>query len=153
MRGTAVLAAMVISVSGLAAACGQRQAGTLTPVRSPAAQCVSPSSPQVTTLTIDNADNGTVRCISVGSHVLVYLSGTLAHKWAPIHSDSGALTPEANGRLALKVGLTGAFFAAAHQGMANITSTRSTCQQSMSANCGTSMTFHVIIVVSGPPHT
>jgi hypothetical protein len=151
MRGAAVLAAMIIGGPGLTAACGQQQAAVLAPAGSPAPRCTAPASPQAVTLTIKNADNGQVRCAGIGEHVLVYLSGTPAHKWGPIHSSSKALTPEANGRLALKVGLTGAFFAATHPGTASITSTRSTCQRGASTGCGTSMVFHVTVVVSGPP--
>jgi hypothetical protein len=101
-------------------------------------------------LTIGNADNGAVLCVRVGDHVAVFLNGTLARKWAPIHSDSRVLTPEANGRLALRAGWTGAFFTAAHPGSARITSMRSACKPGASGDCGTSMVFHVTVVVSQP---
>lgn len=157
MRGTIVLAAMIISASGLAAAaCGQQQLdapaparATTVPARAPA-RCPARSSSQVTSVVINNSDNGQVRCVRVGEQLQVYLTGTLAHKWSPIHSDSGTLTPVANGRLALKVGLTGAFFAAARPGTAHITSTRSMCA-SGTPSCGTSTTFHVTVVVAAAP--
>jgi hypothetical protein len=150
MRGAAVLTAMIISASGLAAAaCGQQQLDAHVPARAPT-KCPARPSSQVTTVTISNADNGQVRCIRVGGQLQVYLTGTLAHKWSAIHSGSPALTPVANGRLALKVGVTGAFFAAARPGTARITSTRSMCVHG-TPSCGTPMVFHVTVIVAAAP--
>jgi hypothetical protein len=99
-------------------------------------------------LTIDNADNGTVVCVTVGDHVTVFLRGTHGHRWTAIHSSSTALAPEANGKLALMVGVTGAFFKVVHAGTARITSTMPECAPSAPAGCGTSMVFHVTVIVS-----
>ena len=151
MRGASLLAAtVIIGLSGLTAACGQQQAAARPADRAGTAKCAaaaSLSSPGAT-LTIDNADNGTVVCVPVGAHVIVFLSGTQARKWTPIRSDSGALRSQPSGVLALRIGVTGAFFAAAHHGIARITSTRPGCQQGASAGCGTSLVFHVTVVVS-----
>ena len=153
MRGAAVLTALIIGASGLATtACGQRQPAAHAAGRPPATACAAGSSPPSTTLTISNADNGQVRCITVGAHVLVYLSGTLARKWAPIHADQGVLRPEANGRLALKIGVTGAFYAAVRPGTTRLTSTQSICQQAGSDGCGAPNDFHVTVIVSRSSH-
>jgi len=59
--------------------------------------------------------------------VAVYLQGTAARRWGPIHASSPALTPVANGRLALRVGMTGAFFKAVKPGVAVLTSALASC--------------------------
>jgi hypothetical protein len=100
-------------------------------------------------VTIDNADNGKVACVRVGVHVMVLLSGPPTRKWRVIRSDSSALTPQANGRLALKVGETGAFFAAVRRGVVRITSTRSDCRPHSSAQCPASSVFRLTVRVSG----
>jgi hypothetical protein len=154
MRGAAVLAAMIISASGLAAAaCGQQQLDARVPAHVPArapTKCPARSSAQVSSVVINNADNGRLRCLRVGEQLQVYLTGTLAHEWSAIHSDSGVLTPVANGRLALKIGVTGAFFAAARPGTARITSTQSRCAPG-TPSCGTSKVFHVTVIVAPAP--
>jgi hypothetical protein len=150
------MAAVMISAGGLAAGCGQSRAAPA-PHRAAAARCATPATPATSsgrpaaTLTINDADNGAVLCARVGAQLMVFLSGTLTRKWMPIHSSSTALTPEPNGQLALKVGVTGAFFAAAHAGTARISSTRSGCKPATSG-CGTSMVFHVTVIVSPPSH-
>ena len=112
MRGAAVLTAMIISASGLgAAACGQQQLDARVPAHVPArapAKCPARPASQAMIVTISNADNGQVRCVRVGGQLQVYLTGTLAHKWSAIHSGSPALTPVANGRLALQGSAPGA---------------------------------------------
>jgi hypothetical protein len=151
MRGSSILAATAImGASGVTAACGQPQAAVRPADRTTTAKCAAgaSSSRSGATLSIDNADNGTVVCIDVGAHLFVFLGGTQARMWTPIRSDSGALTPEPNGALALAVGVTGAFFAAAHHGIARVTSMRSACHRGASAGCGTSSVFHVTVVVS-----
>ncbi len=164
-RASIRAAAAIIGAAGVIAACGSQSAaapaanqgtaaprGTAVPPGT-AARCTvsaTPAASSAATLTIGNADNGAVLCVHVGDHVAVFLSGTLARKWAPIHSDSRVLTPEANGRLALRIGWSGAFFTAAHPGSARITSTRSACKPGASGDCGTSMVFHVTVVVSQP---
>ena len=152
-------AAVIIGAAGVIAACGSQPAaaraadqGTAAPAGT-AARCTfsaTPAASSAATVTLSNADNGAVVCVRVGDHVAVFLSGTLARKWAPIHSDSRVLTREANGRLALRAGWTGAFFTAAHPGSARITSMRSACKPGASGDCGTSMVFHVTVVVSQP---
>jgi hypothetical protein len=104
--------------------------------------------PAAGALTIDNADNGTVVCLRVGGHVLVYLHGIHGHRWTAIRSSSTALTPQANGRLALRVGLTGAFFKVARAGTARIVSTLPECAPGTPGHCGTAMVFHVTVIAS-----
>ena len=159
MRRVSTRVAAIIGAAGVIAACGSQSAtapaanrGTAAPSGT-AGRCTvsaTPAASSAATLTISNADNGAVLCVRVGDHVAVFLSGTLARKWAPIHSDSRALTPEANGRLALRVGWTGASFTAAHPGSARITSTRSACKPGAPGDCGTSLVFRVTVVVSQP---
>jgi hypothetical protein len=144
-------AAAIIGAAGVIAACGSQPAAAAPP--GTAARCTvsaTHAASSAVTVTLSKADNGAVLCVRVGDHVAVFLSGTLARKWAPIHSDSRALTPEANGRLALRIGWTGAFFTAAHPGSARITSTKSACKPGASGDCRTSMVFHVTVVVSQP---
>jgi hypothetical protein len=156
-RASIRAAAAIIGAAGVIAACGSQSAaaraadqGTAAPSGTAARCTISArhAASSAATVTLSNADNGAVLCVRVGDHVAVFLSGTLARKWAPIHSDSRALTREANGRLALRVGWTGAFFTAAHPGSARITSTRSACKPAASGDCDISMVFHVTVVVS-----
>ena len=151
MRCRSILAAAVITgASGLAAACGSQQAAAPPAVRA----SVSPCGPGVSsaqagaTLTIDNADNGAVACVRVGAHVMVLLSGTATRTWTSIRSDSGALAPQANGKLTLRMGVTGAYFAAVRRGVVRITSTRPGCRPDSAARCGTSSVFRVTVRVS-----
>jgi hypothetical protein len=150
MRSAAILlGTMLAGAVGLTAACSQPQATAPTMVRTAATSCpAAPASPAGTTLTIKNADNGRILCAAVGERVLVFLAGTMAHKWSPIKADSAALAPAASGDLALRVGVTGASFMAAHPGSARISSAKLGCKHSAATGCGMSMTFHATVVVS-----
>jgi hypothetical protein len=145
-----LMVAVMIGAGGLAAGCGPSPLLATAPRRAAAPRCATPAPSPArpgATLTISNADNGEVLCLKAGGHLMVFLGGTLARKWMPIHSSSTVLIPAPNGGLALKVGVTGAFFAAAHAGTARISSTRSGCKPATS-RCGTPMVFHVTVVVS-----
>lgn len=160
MRRTPIrAAAALIGAVGIIAACGSQSAAARAANRGTAAgpgtaaRCTisaTHAASSAATVTLSNADNGAVVCVRVGDHVAVFLSGTLARRWARIQSDSRALTPEANGRLALRVGWTGAFFTAAHPGRARITSTKSACKPGAPGDCDISMVFHVTVVVTHP---
>jgi hypothetical protein len=168
MRSVSLLAAAVIGVSGLAAACGQQQAGPAAggsasgPAPStvpPAAACGSatPTAPPNRTLTLGAGDNGRSFCVRPGTGVLVYLKGTPQLKWDALKSSSAAMAPAANGHLALALGVTGGYFVAAHPGVAAITSTRSACgpqatptgpTTSNPRKCGITQTFKVTVRVA-----
>lgn len=149
---TLFLGTALAAVASLTAACGQAQPTAPTMARTPATSCpTSQASPAGTTLTIKNADNGRILCATVGERVLVFLTGTMGRKWSPIEAGSAALTPAASGELALRVGVTGASFIAAHPGSARISSARVGCKRSVAAGCVTSMTFHATVVVSRQP--
>ncbi len=173
MRSVSLLAATVIGMSALAAACGQRQAGPAAsgPSGSPApsaapstappaaAACGSatPTAPPSRTLTLSAGDNGRSFCIRPGIGVLVYLRGTPKLKWDALKSSSAAMVPRANGHLALALGVTGGYFVAAHPGVAAITSTRSPCgpqvtptgpTSSNPRKCGITQTFKVTVRVA-----
>jgi hypothetical protein len=174
MRSVSLLAAAVIGVSGLAAACGQQQAGpaaggpsgstapSAAPSTAPpaAAACGSatPTAPPNRTLTLSADDNGRSFCIRPGIGVLVYLKGTPMLKWDVLKSSSAAMMPQANGHLALALGVTGGYFVAAHPGVAAITSTRNPCgpqvtptgpTSSNPRKCGITQTFKVTVRVAG----
>ena len=170
MRSVSLLAAAVIGVSALAAACGQEQAGSGAsgPSGSPApstappvaAACGSatPTAPPNRTLTLNAGDNGRSFCIRPGIGVLVYLRGTPELKWDALKSSSAAMVPKANGHLALALGVTGGYFVAAQPGVASITSTRSPCgpqvtptgpTSSNPRKCGITQTFKVTVRVAG----
>jgi hypothetical protein len=150
MRSAAVLLGTALAaVAGLTAGCGQAQPTVPTTARTLATSCLAKHvSPAGTTLTIKNVDNGRILCATVGERVLVFLTGTMARKWSPIVADSAALTPAASGELALRVGVTGASFIAAHPGSARISSARVGCNYSAAAGRGMSMTFHATVVIS-----
>jgi hypothetical protein len=174
MRSAWVLAAAVIGVSALTAACGQQPAGSAgsgssgspTPASGPpaAAACdgATPTSPPNRTLTLSATDSGSSFCIKQGTGVLIYLKGTQAVKWAALKSSSAAMMPTANGHLALQVGVTGGYFVAAHPGVAAITSSRSPCTPAAThspptgpttsnqnkARCGVVQTFKVTVRVA-----
>jgi len=93
-------------------------------------------------LTIHNGDNGRVFCVPAGIRVVVFLSGSAAHKWTPIKSSSAALVPVPDGAMMLRIGVTGGAFSAVSAGTATLTSTRSAC-----AAC-TAVMFRVTLVIS-----
>jgi hypothetical protein len=84
----------------------------------------------------------------VGQQVIVYLNGSSAHMWAPIHSDSSDLKPTANGHLMLRLGVTGAAFIAARPGIAHITSARPVCTKGP-VRCDAMIAFQVTVVIAG----
>ena len=159
MRSRSILsAALITGVALAAAACGSQVAST-TPggagasshaARSPViartcAGSVRPA-PAGSTLTLGNRDNGTAFCLRSGQHVLVYLNGSPAHMWGPIHSVSSDLRPAPNGHLMLMRGVTGAFFTAVRPGMTRLTSTRQACSGTR-VRCGTTTVFQVTVVI------
>ena len=173
MRSVPLLAAAVIGVSALAAACGQQAgpaasgpSGSTAPSAAPstvppaAAACGSatPTAPPNRTLTLSAGDNGRSFCIRPGIGVLVYLKGTPMLKWDTLKSSSAAMMAKANGHLALALGVTGGYFVAAHPGVAAITSTRSPCGPQVSPTgptssnprkCGITQAFKVTVRVAG----
>jgi hypothetical protein len=114
-------------------------------------------------ITIGTGDNGKVLCVQRGTGVMVILRGTLARKWTPIQVSSAALTPRANGKLALMAGATGAYFMANRAGTSVISSARPACTGATSGgpvstspqgpggvmHCDLMQGFHVTVVVSG----
>ena len=149
VRSAAILLGTALAAVASLAACGQAQPAAPTTARRPANNCSAQhASPAGTTVTIKNADNGRISCATVGERVLVFLTGTMACKWSPIEAGSAALTPAASGELALRVGVTGASFIAAHPGSARITSARVGCKHRTAAG---SMTFHTTVVISRQP--
>jgi hypothetical protein len=173
MRSVSFLAAAVIGVSALAAACGQQPAGSASgssgspaPSTGPPAAAVcgdaTPTSPPDRTLTLSASDNGRSFCIKPGTGVLIYLRGTSAVKWAVLKSSSAAMVPRANGHLILALGVTGGYFVAAQPGVAAITSARSPCGPHTTPNpspgpatphqnkkyCGVIQTFRVTVRVA-----
>jgi len=166
MRAVRVFAAAVIIVAGaLVTGCGQHLAGPLAggsaSVTAPPKDCgrATPTVPPKNTLNIGTEDNGSSLCVMRGTHVLVLLKGTPAHKWGPIRVSSAALVPRVNGRLMLERGVTGAYFVAARPGVAVITSVRPVCGASVSPSgtassppgtmpCDAELAFRVSVVVS-----
>jgi hypothetical protein len=170
MRSVSLLAAAVIGVSALTAACGQQKAGSAAsgssgspaPPSGPpaAAACGSatPTAPPHRTLTLSAGDNGRSFCIRPGTGVLVYLRGTPTLKWAALKSSSSAMVPTANGHLALVLGVTGGYFVASHPGVAAITSRRNACGPQATPSgpgmmspkkCNVPQTFRVTVRVAG----
>jgi len=150
MRSAAILLGTALAgVASLTVACGQAHPTAQTRERTPATSCPTKhATPAGTALTIKNADNGRILCATVGERVLVFLTGTMARKWSPIEAGSNALTPAASGELALRVGVTGASFIAAHPGAARISSTRAGCKHREASGCVMSMKFHATVVIS-----
>jgi len=87
--------------------------------------------------------------LRVGQQVMVYLHGSPARMWAPIHADSSGLHPAANGALMLQRGVTGAAFTAARPGTAHLTSARQVCT-GRPVRCDAVITFHVTLVIAVP---
>lgn len=143
-----LLGTMLAGATGLTAACSQPQPTAPTTAGTAARSCpAAPESLTGTTLIIKNADNGRILCAAVGERVLVFLAGTMAHKWSPIKADSAALAPAASGDLTLRVGVTGASFMAEHPGSAEISSVKLGCKHSTAAGCSMPITFHATVIV------
>jgi hypothetical protein len=116
---------------------------------SPGGSCASQPVPvSGGTITLHNASNGGTFCVSVGQRVLVELDSRPSRMWSPIRSDSRALVPLAYGHLMLRVGETGAFFAAAHPGIAHLSSARAVCTGGP-LHCDALMAFQVTVMVGG----
>jgi hypothetical protein len=133
MRGTvrtlALLAAAATLAGGLAG-CGTpgSTTGGGTSATSPAGQ-PTPCHPDrsVVTRTVTEVDAGSTVCLAAGEHLEVYLHGTLAAPWSSITLEGSALSPAANGKGTLPVGVTGGFYVARTAGAARLTSSRPVC--------------------------
>jgi hypothetical protein len=170
----ALVAAVALGAVVLASGCGQQHAGApagpppsgsaSAPMPSPApgdpgtASCHSASTSRAASTTITYADNGQTVCVRRGTAVQVYLKGTPPNLWSAIHATGDALTPHANGRLMLALGVTGASFLAAHPGIATIRSFQQPCgpnttpgngaAQSGVLECGVIIAFHITVKVT-----
>jgi hypothetical protein len=159
LSGTVSILAAVLA---LVSACGQQHAGNggasagkSSGDPAPAAGCGGAvrATPHDNAIDVTSGDNGKTLCVRRGTGVLVTLQGTPASKWAPIHASSTALSRQANGRLALPLGVTGAYFVALHPGSSVITSSRAVCGTTPSASPGHTMTcdsrqaYHVTVKV------
>lgn len=159
-----VLAAAVIAVTAMTAACGNVQpgeggggAGAQPSARSGmAVRCTATPAARDRVVTFTKRDNGTVACIARGATVAVYLQGTPALRWAPIKTASPALVAAPNGRLTLRLGVTGAFFKAVKRGVAVVTSSLANCPVRKAgsgttgpagAPCTTGAAFRLTLVV------
>lgn len=97
-----------------------------------------------------NSSNGETFCVQAGQRVDVYLTGAPGRMWASIRSDSGSLVAVTDGQLTLPVGVTGAFFAARHGGVAHLSSVRQVCGAER-MHCDSLVAFRATIIVN--PHT
>lgn len=178
MRSAPALAAVAIGMVALASGCGQRHQGTpagpplggsspasAAPSPSPfspptdptAAYCHGAAAPH-SLVTITYADNGRNVCVRPGTQVQVFLKGTTTNRWSPIHASSTVLTPHANGRMMLALGVTGASYVAVRPGDADLRSFRQVCgpdqtppnaaSQSGIMECGVILAFHVTVIVT-----
>ena len=121
-----------------------------------AAACHSGSPSRARSLTLTATDNYKTFCVAKGAKISVFLKGTPARKWSPIHASSSVLKPAANGELALALGVTGASFLAAEPGTATITSARPVCGKGVppanstpgAMGCDASLAFRAIVRVA-----
>jgi hypothetical protein len=134
MRGTHVLTAVIIGAAAVLSGCGRHPVPGAAPAPSSSATAspgggAAASRPGAhgTRLTVTTADNYKSFCVTRGTNVVVFLKGSAARKWAPIHASPRVLVPHANGELALAIGVTGASFLAVQPGTAIITSSRPAC--------------------------
>jgi hypothetical protein len=175
MRSATALVALALGAVVLASGCGQQHQGTPTgpslsgsaspsPLPAPVSGdpgmvgCQGTSVSRATSITITYADNGRTLCVRRGTAVLVYLRGTPANRWSPVHASNDVLAPHADGRLMLALGVTGASFLAAHPGTATIRSFRQPCgpdqtpgnaaAQSGTLECGVIIAFHATVKVT-----
>jgi hypothetical protein len=175
MRSVTAVMAVALGAVVLASGCGQQRSGipagpplspsSPAPRPSPApggpgaASCHSASAPRATLITITYANNGQTLCVRRGTAVQVYLKGTATNRWSAIHaSDEAVLSPHANGRLMLQLGVTGASFLAAQPGTAVIRSFQQPCgpnatpgnqaAQSGTLECGVIIAFHATVKVT-----
>ncbi|MBO0809808.1 MAG: hypothetical protein J2P32_16050 [Actinobacteria bacterium] len=144
------LAAVVAGAAVAVAACGGQHAAGGGPASRPASastgHCARPAPAAGHMLTFGRKDDGKVICVARGTTVGIYLQGTPARRWSPISTASPALAPVPNGRLMLRVGVTGAFFKAVSSGVATVTSSRPSCQK-RGTSCGAVQSFRLTLVV------
>lgn len=143
------LAAVVAGVAVAVAACGSQHAAggpASQPASASTGHCARPAPAAGHMLTFGRHDDGKVVCVARGTTVGIYLQGTPARRWSPIRTASPALTPVPNGRLMLKVGVTGAFFKAVSSGVATVTSSRPSCPK-RGTSCGAVQSFRLTLVV------
>lgn len=157
-----VLAAAVIGAAAVTAGCGAQHAGqgatgTQAAAAQPSAsQCsATPAANADHTVTLGSKDNGKVLCVRQGATVGIFLQGTPTRRWEPIRTTSPALVPAANGRLMLKLGVTGAYFRAVHPGVATVVSSLPSCESqhggtfpSTGPRCRMGTVFHLKLVVT-----
>jgi hypothetical protein len=173
-----VLAAALLTGAGCASNAASPQAGAAPPSPSPSGQssslatpgptasvsitpggplatpttggsCASHPAPEpVTAITLNNSSNGDTFCISIGQRVMVQLNSKPSRMWSPIKSDSKALIRVSYGHLMLRVGETGASFAALQRGIAHLSSARPVCT-SGPVHCDALIAFQVTIMVGG----
>jgi hypothetical protein len=105
--------------------------------------------PTGSVLTLSNRDNADTFCVPVGQQVTIFLNGSPTRLWSTIRSDSSSLGPSVNGRLMLRLGVTGAAFQAVHPGVAHLTSARTVCS-SGPVHCDALAEFQVTVVISVP---
>jgi len=116
---------------------------------SPGGSCASQPMPRLGgTITLHNSSNGGTFCVSMGERVLVQLDSKPSRMWSPIRSDSRALVSLSYGDLMQRVGETGAIFAAAHPGVAHLSSARAVCTGGP-LHCDALMAFQVTVMVGG----
>jgi hypothetical protein len=167
LKASSLAAVMIIAVAAVTSACGQQRAGSggsgaassgSAGAGGSGACHGSTSTAAGHTVTVSASDNGKAICVKPGTGVLVMLRGTPTRKWAPIHATSGVLSPRPNGRLSLQLGVTGAYFVAAHTGTAIITSARPVCPPAKSTGsspsagpgtmqCDSLLAFHATVKV------
>jgi hypothetical protein len=153
---------VVIGASAVTAACGAVHAGAGgSPGSQPSGQasgvsCSATPAAPTHSLKLGKSDNGQVLCVAKGTTVAIFLQGTAARRWAPIHTASAALKPVPNGQLMLKLGETGAFFKAVSPGVATVLSSLPSCPGQGTGNGGSSgpackmgTVFHLTLVVTG----
>jgi hypothetical protein len=126
VRTLARLAAAAILAAGLAGCATARPATVAGASPSSTAGHVTPCQPDRSAVarTVTEADAGSTICLAAGEHLEVYLHGTLADPWSPIALEGSALSPAANGKGTLPVGVTGGFYLARTAGAARLTSSR-----------------------------
>jgi hypothetical protein len=137
-----------------AASPGPTASPTITPggplaSKTPGSNCTSHPAPgPVTMITLRNSSNGGTFCISLGQRVIVQLDSKPSRMWSAIRSDSKALVRVSYGNLMLRVGETGASFAAVQRGIAHLSSARPVCA-SGPVHCDALMAFQVTVMIGG----
>ena len=101
---------------------------------------------------VTDVDNGRSICLNMGTRIEVYLHGSAAQMWSPIQTSGSTLTPVANGKNTLMIGVTGASYAANRAGTTKLTSMRGPCATpsiaSPAAPCRPAESFVVTVTVS-----